>query len=155
MIRDLCHEKVNAFLTNVSILYPLKTTEQQRCSGVLRGYKMGTVARNGSILLRKFVIPTIILKISFFRSFQTSHYNGSFSIVKFSFFFIQKKSNKRLFTKSCWLFFKQISVSSHLVWSIKKFVLENFAKITGKHLRRSLSLNKVGLRPEGCDFIKK
>ena len=94
MIRDLCHEKVNAFLTSVSILYPLKTTEQQRCSGVLRGYKMGTVARNGSILLRKFVIPTIILKISFFRSFQTSHYNGSFSIVKFSFFFIQKNPTK-------------------------------------------------------------
>ena len=38
----------NPFLTNVPILYPLKTPENQRFSGVFRGYKMETLARNGS-----------------------------------------------------------------------------------------------------------
>ena len=37
----------NPFLANVPILYPLKTPENQRFSGVFRGYKMGTLARNG------------------------------------------------------------------------------------------------------------
>ena len=38
--------------------------------------------------------------------------------------------------------------SSHRTCSIKKGVLENFTKFTGKHLRQSLFLNKVaGLRP--------
>ena len=38
---------VNPFLANVPILYPPKTPENQRFSGVFRGYKMGTLARNG------------------------------------------------------------------------------------------------------------
>ena len=38
---------VNPFLANVPILYPLKTPENQRFSGAFRGYKMGTMARNG------------------------------------------------------------------------------------------------------------
>ena len=38
---------LNPFLNNVPILYPLKTPENQRFSGVFRGYKMGTLARNG------------------------------------------------------------------------------------------------------------
>ena len=37
----------NPFLANVPILYPLKTPENQRFSGVFRGYKIGTLARNG------------------------------------------------------------------------------------------------------------
>ena len=37
----------NPFLANVPILSPLKTPENQRFSGVLRGYKMGILARNG------------------------------------------------------------------------------------------------------------
>ena len=40
----------NSFLTNVPILYRLKTPENQRFSGVFRGYKMGTLARNGLML---------------------------------------------------------------------------------------------------------
>ena len=39
--RTYNHEKINPFLANVPILHPLKT----------RGYKMGTLARNG--LMRK------------------------------------------------------------------------------------------------------
>ena len=34
----------NPFLANVPILYPLKTPENQRFSGVFRGYKMKTLA---------------------------------------------------------------------------------------------------------------
>ena len=41
----------NPFLTNVPILYPLKTAEKQRSSGVFRGYGMGTLTRNGIILV--------------------------------------------------------------------------------------------------------
>ena len=39
---------------------------------------------------------------------------------------------------------------------MKKGVLKNFTKFTGKYLRQSLFFNKVaGLRPEACNFIKK
>ena len=38
---------INPFLANVPILYPLKTPESQRYSDVSRGYKMGTLVRNG------------------------------------------------------------------------------------------------------------
>ena len=37
----------NLFPANVPILYPLETPENQRFSGVFRGYKMGTLAGNG------------------------------------------------------------------------------------------------------------
>ena len=36
----------NPFLANVPILYPLKTPENQRFSGVFREHKMGILARN-------------------------------------------------------------------------------------------------------------
>ena len=35
----------NLFLVNVPILYPLKTPENQKFSGVVRSYEMGTLAR--------------------------------------------------------------------------------------------------------------
>ena len=38
---------VNPFPANVSILYPLKTQENQRFPGVFKEYKMGTLAGNG------------------------------------------------------------------------------------------------------------
>ena len=39
---------------------------------------------------------------------------------------------------------------------MKKGVLKNFRKFTGKHLRQSLFFNKIGgLRPVACNFIKK
>ena len=38
---------INPFLPNVPILYPLKTPKKQRFSGVFKGYKVGTLARNG------------------------------------------------------------------------------------------------------------
>ena len=37
----------NPFLANVPILYPLKTPENFWFSGIFRGYKIGTLARNG------------------------------------------------------------------------------------------------------------
>ena len=42
-------EKINPFLANAPILYPLKTPENQRFSDVFRGYKLGTLATNGLI----------------------------------------------------------------------------------------------------------
>ena len=39
--------RLNPFLANGPILYPLKTPVNQRFSGILRRYKMGTLARNG------------------------------------------------------------------------------------------------------------
>ena len=42
-----CQTICNPFLANVPILYPLKTPENQKFSGVFRGYKMETLARNG------------------------------------------------------------------------------------------------------------
>ena len=42
----------NPLLVNFPILYPLKTPENQMFSGVFRGYKAGTLARNGLIYLR-------------------------------------------------------------------------------------------------------
>ena len=36
-------------LSNIPILYPLKKTENQSFSDIFRGYKMGTLARNGLI----------------------------------------------------------------------------------------------------------
>ena len=47
---------VNPFLANAPILYPLKTAENFWFSGVFRGYKMETLARNG---LMEFAIRTI------------------------------------------------------------------------------------------------
>ena len=45
---------------------------------------------------------------------------------------------------------------SHRRYSIKKGVLRNFTKCTGKHLCQSFFFNKVtGLSPESCSFIKK
>ena len=46
--------------------------------------------------------------------------------------------------------------SSHRRCSVKKGVLRNLAKFTGKHLCQRLFFNKVaGLRPKVCNFIKK
>ena len=42
-------EKINPFLANAPILYPLKTPENERFSDVFRGYKLGTLAANGLI----------------------------------------------------------------------------------------------------------
>ena len=41
--------KLNPFLTNISILYPLKIPEKLWFSGVFRVYNMGTMAKNGLI----------------------------------------------------------------------------------------------------------
>ena len=43
--------------------------------------------------------------------------------------------------------------SSHQWCSMKKGVLRNFTKFTGKHLRQSLFFNKIA--GKACNFIKK
>ena len=40
-------EMFNQILANFPILYPLKTLENQRFSGVFREYKMETLTKNG------------------------------------------------------------------------------------------------------------
>ena len=47
------YQIVSTYLPNVPILFPLKTPENQRFSGVLRRFKIGTLARNG---LRKVLL---------------------------------------------------------------------------------------------------
>ena len=42
--------QLNPFLANVPTLHPLKTPENQSFSDVFRGYKMGTLFRNGLML---------------------------------------------------------------------------------------------------------
>ena len=41
-----CETYITPFLVNDPILSPLKTPQNQMFSGVFRGYKMGTLARN-------------------------------------------------------------------------------------------------------------
>ena len=50
--------KVNPFLANVPILYPRKTPENQRFSGVFRRYKMGKFVRNGLIKQRSWIVSS-------------------------------------------------------------------------------------------------
>ena len=57
------------FLVNIPILYPLKTPENQRFSGVSRGYKMGILARNG---LRTLNLRYIITLLTTNLQFKTS-----------------------------------------------------------------------------------
>ena len=38
---------INPFLINIPILYPLKTAENQKLSGVFKGYTMRTMAKDG------------------------------------------------------------------------------------------------------------
>ena len=52
-----------------------------------------------------------------------------------------------------WLIGCALLRSSHWRCSVRKGVLRNFAKFTGKHLCQSLFLNKVA--GSGCSFIKK
>ena len=47
---------LNPFLTNVPILYPLERPENQRFSGVFRGYKIRTLTRNGLVIALSYVI---------------------------------------------------------------------------------------------------
>ena len=45
---------INPFLTNVPLLYPLKTSENSRFSAIFRGYRSGTLVENGLIYELKF-----------------------------------------------------------------------------------------------------
>ena len=63
---------INPFLANVPILYHLKTPENLWFSGVFRGYKMGTLARNG---LKEGKIAHI-LNIFSYTCFETPEVQG-------------------------------------------------------------------------------
>ena len=49
----------NPFPANVSILYPLKTPQNLWFSGVFRGYKIGTLAKNGLTAV-DFVVMSLL-----------------------------------------------------------------------------------------------
>ena len=51
---------LNPFLVKVSILYLLKTPENQRFFGVFRGYKMGILARDR--LNKYFPKPKLVIQ---------------------------------------------------------------------------------------------
>ena len=56
---------VNPFLTNVTILYPLKIPENQRFSGAFKGYKIVTLAKYWLIIfVNKKVSKCITVKYS-------------------------------------------------------------------------------------------
>ena len=42
----------NSFQTNALFLYPLKTSENQKCSEFFRGYRKGTLAWNGLMIFQ-------------------------------------------------------------------------------------------------------
>ena len=68
----------NPFQASVPILYPLKTPKSLWFSGVFRGYKMGTLAWNGSTWVSSmasfYSVKTV--KINFFKiSFRASSKN--------------------------------------------------------------------------------
>ena len=53
-------------------------------------------------------------------------------------------------------FYFLVSRNIHKRCSIRKAVLKNFVKLTGKHLCQSFSFNEVAdLRPNACNFIKR
>ena len=54
---------LNLFLANVPILYPLKTPENQIFSGVFKGYRMGTFARDGLSVDDKYIREVITTKM--------------------------------------------------------------------------------------------
>ena len=54
----------SSFLTNVDILNSLKTTENQRFSTVLKGYKKGTLARNRFLKRSSFIRKMFVLRVA-------------------------------------------------------------------------------------------
>ena len=54
---------INPFSTNVSLLYPLKTSENRRLSDVIRGYRSGTLVEN-VLSNEKKVSETVIRRSS-------------------------------------------------------------------------------------------
>ena len=64
---------INLFLVNVPILYPLKTPENLRFSGVFRKYKMETSTRNGLNHFQGF--PTISNKLKVEKSIVIIYLN--------------------------------------------------------------------------------
>ena len=53
----------NPFLASVPILYPLKISENQIFSGVFRGYRIRTFARNGLSVDDKYICEVITTKM--------------------------------------------------------------------------------------------
>ena len=68
---EIRNVSIDSFLAYSSILCPLKTSENHRSSGVFRGYKMGTFARNwlkaesvNSLLVLNLVINQLLVMAS-------------------------------------------------------------------------------------------
>ena len=55
---------INPFQTNVSFLYPLKTSENRRFSDVFRGYRKGTLAWNRLRYLIRYTLKMLFCAIS-------------------------------------------------------------------------------------------
>ena len=68
---------LNTFLVNVTTLYPLKTPEILWFSDVFRWYKMGTLAKNGSIMVdiqKRHKLKTKVQVSTLKTSFLTDKY---------------------------------------------------------------------------------
>ena len=103
IIKHFLELVTNTFLANVLILYPLKIPDNLWFSGVFRGYKMGTLARNG---LNK-IVKTILKRYywsSVQRCYQSAH---SITLALFKSFLplyfpkilhkVQQKTSQKLF----------------------------------------------------------
>ena len=75
-----CIFSINPFPADVPILYPLKTLENQRFSGVFRVYKMGTLAGNGLIAPYESVnlMEINLNKWSFFPQLSNTRFKSSY-----------------------------------------------------------------------------
>ena len=51
---------LNIFSTNVSLLYPLKTSENRRLSDVFREYRSGTLVENGLTIVSIYIDIRIV-----------------------------------------------------------------------------------------------
>ena len=115
---------INPFLANVYILYPLKTPENQRFSGVFRGYKIGTLTRNGlsSVFSHNFA------------NYQKILYNSR-KMLERSFRMKTKKVHSKPSQTSRWSFlrkqltvelFSQKATFSIFDWVLNKLLNTNF-----------------------------
>ena len=86
---------LNLFLVNVLILYPLKTLENLWFSGVFRGYKMGTLARNESKASNRASTKSILrVGTRTFMTYWSHDLTGFLTLIPNS-FFLSCENSKR------------------------------------------------------------
>ena len=65
-------EWVKLFLAKLPILYPMKPPETLWFSGIFRGYKIETLARNGLKIYGDPICPRILIKYFYYKKLYIS-----------------------------------------------------------------------------------